>query len=106
MSTAGSQGATVALPSRVMEVTIKGRVEAFRRHEGKFYTEIRCPAPDAYSSPSTVEVRSDEKLGEKAEDVTVRCRLSGFGRTSTITDRTTGEQKRARFFTHSLVEIV
>ncbi len=75
-----------------MEVLIKGKVAARRRHESNWYTRIITPAPDAYSRPDTVEVRSKTKLGEPDEEIVVSCRLGGYTRKPfKLTDRDTGE---------------
>ena len=39
-----------------MQVTIKGRIDAARRHDKTRYTRIVTPAPDPYSRPQTVSV--------------------------------------------------
>lgn len=78
-----------ALPMRVL---VKGRVEAQRRYEGKTYTHVMTPAPDAYSRPQLVEIRSKQRLGDKGEEVSVTCTLGGFARKPYQTkDKNTGE---------------
>lgn len=77
---------------RFLEVAIKGRIEASRRHNGVVYTRLITPAPDAYSRPQTLEVRSKSKLGEREEEVTLRAKLGGFARKPfRSTDKETGE---------------
>jgi hypothetical protein len=50
------------------------------------------PAPDAYSRPSTIEVRSKNKLGEIGEEISVSCKLGGYTRKPyRITDKDTNE---------------
>ncbi len=76
-----------------MQVVIKGRIDASRRHEQTRYTRILTPAPDAYSRPQTVEVRSRGALGQKGDDVTVLATLGGYTRKPfRSTDKETGEQ--------------
>jgi hypothetical protein len=63
-----------------LEVVIKGRLEAQRRFKDKYYTRIVVAAPDPYSKPQVCEVRSEGRLGNKLEEVTVTCRIGGFMR--------------------------
>lgn len=75
-----------------MQVTVKGRVDASRRHEQTRYTRILTPAPDAYSRPQTVEVRSKQKLGDIGEEITVLAQLGGYTRKAfRSVDKETGE---------------
>lgn len=61
---------------------IAGRVVKARRFtdkagEKRVATLLTLPAPDAYSSPSTVEVFSTEPVGVAGDDVRVKVRVSG-----------------------------
>lgn len=77
---------------RPMQVMVRGRVDASRSHEGTRYTRITTPAPDAYSRPQVVEIRSKQQLGAKGEEVTVLATLGGFTRKPfKATDKSTGE---------------
>lgn len=77
---------------RMMEVTIRGKIDASRRHESKHYTRLITPAPDAYSRPSIVEIRSNTKLGQRDDEITVDCKLGGYTRKAyRATDKETGE---------------
>lgn len=78
-----------ALP---MQVTIKGRIDAARRHDKTTYTRIVTPAPDPYSRPQTVEVRSRQRLGQTGDEITVQAQLGGYTRKPfRSTDKETGE---------------
>lgn len=75
-----------------MQVMVHGRVEASRNHEGVRYTRIITPAPDAYSRPQTVEVRSKAPFGAKGDEVKVLCQLGGYTRKPfDFKDKATGE---------------
>jgi hypothetical protein len=75
-----------------MEVRIKGKIDASRRHGEHRYTRILTPAPDAYSRPQTIEVRSKGQLGARGEEVTVVATLGGYTRKPfKSTDKETGE---------------
>lgn len=77
---------------QVMQVLIRGRIEKSRLYEGKRYSQIITPAPDAYSRPQVVEIRSKTRLGETGDEVTVMCTLGGFSRKPyKVTDKNTGE---------------
>ncbi len=75
-----------------MQVLVQGRIDAQRRHEKTSYTRILTPAPDAYSRPQTVEVRSKQKLGDLGEEIRVTATLGGYARKPyRYTDKDTGE---------------
>lgn len=59
---------------------IRGRVIEVKRTENGCYTAIALPAPDQYSHPQAVEVRSKSMLGRPQEDVTIRVQIGGFRR--------------------------
>lgn len=78
--------------AKPMEVLIVGRVDASRRHERVYFARVITPAPDAYSRPQVVEVRSKHKLGELGDEISVTCKLGGFTRRPfRATDKDTGE---------------
>lgn len=78
--------------SAPMEVFIKGKIDARRRHESTWYTRMLTPAPDAYSRPQVVEIRSKNKLGEIGDEASVTCKLGGYTRKPfKSTDKETGE---------------
>lgn len=79
-------------PAAYMQVTVKGRVDAKRRHDKTTYTRIVTPAPDPYSRPQTVEIRSKQGLGQVGEEIVVHALLGGYTRKPfRITDKDTGE---------------
>jgi hypothetical protein len=75
-----------------MQVLIKGRIDGVRRHEKTTYTRITTPAPDPYSRPQTVEVRSKQRLGQPGDEVAQLATLGGYARKPfRSTDKETGE---------------
>ncbi len=75
-----------------MQVLIRGRIDAARRHDKTTYTRIVTPAPDPYSRPQTVEVRSRQRLGQAGDEITVQAQLGGYTRKPfRSTDKETGE---------------
>lgn len=66
------------------QARIAGRIASTRvknTQDGKlFLTLLKLPAPDQYSSPSTVEVRSPERLGKPDEEVSVLVNIGGYSR--------------------------
>ncbi len=75
-----------------MEVLVKGKIDAQRRFGQVRYTRIVTPAPDPYSRPQTVELRSKGQLGSTGDEVAVQARLGGFTRKPyRVTDKDTGE---------------
>ncbi len=84
--------ASAAQKLKPMQVVVRGRVDASRLHDKARYTRIVTPAPDPYSRPQTIEVRSKGQLGGKGEEVTVVAQLGGFTRKPyRSTDKDTGE---------------
>ena len=87
MSTA--QPGTVSAPALGVAF-LKGRIASRRVRNGKngrvHVHTLRLPAPDEYTSPNTVEVVHSAPLGQVGDDVTVKVRIGGFGRSYKTTD--------------------
>lgn len=76
-------------------VHVRGRIEASRVYEGVRYTRILTPAPDPYSKPAVLEVRSKNTLGARQDEISIMARLGGFTRAPfDVTDKKTGEVSR------------
>jgi len=85
---------TPALPTKIqpMQVLVKGRIDALRRHEQTRYTRVITPAPDPYSRPQTVEIRSKAQLGQRGDEVAILAQLGGYTRKPfKSTDKDSGE---------------
>jgi hypothetical protein len=94
MTDVAPKNVTVVPTAKPMQVLVVGRIEAVRRHEKMNYTMVRIPAPDEYSMPSTVEIRSSTRFGDPGDQCRQLCTLTGFAeRPKQITDRNTGEQR-------------
>jgi hypothetical protein len=77
-----------------MVVQVVGKVLRVRRHELNTLTTIISPAPDAYSKPAVVEVRSKSRFADTEEEGTWTCRLGGYeGRAFRAVDRDSGESR-------------
>ena len=63
-----------------MQVLVRGRIDAVRRHDKTTYTRIITPAPDPYSRPQTVEIRSKQRLGQPGDEVAQLATLGGYAR--------------------------
>ena len=75
-----------------MQVLVRGRIDAARRHDKTTYTRIITPAPDPYSRPQTVEVRSKQRFGQPGDEVAQLATLGGYARKPfRSTDKETGE---------------
>ncbi len=85
----------------INQAVIRGRVIEVKRGESGVFTSIMLPAPDSYTQPQSIEVRSRQLLGKPQEDVTVRVALGGFRRG--YTDKH-GEKAYATNITLSAVE--
>jgi hypothetical protein len=102
MSTVPQQVAT-SLPFKPLEVFVRGRIEGVRHHERQVYTVVVCPAHDEYTAPPRIEIRSEREIGSPGTIITQRCELGGFiGRAFDVTDKRSGEIRRARFITHTV----
>lgn len=91
------------------QVLIRGRILSRRSittQQGKLWlTLVAMPAPDPYSHPATVEVKSDKALGQSQDDVEVLCRLGGSRRTFQVTDKETGERLTVATADNSLTAV-
>lgn len=87
--------ATAAKPANMTFIAI-GRIESASKYQDSVTTLIKTPAPDAYSHPSTIAVRSKSRLGSAGDEVTVACRIGGVPRTFNRTDKETGEVMQVR----------
>lgn len=75
-----------------MQVLVFGKIENVRSYEKHIYTTVICPAPDAYSSPSVVQIRSKGRIGQREDEIKQLCKVGGFRRKPfKMTDKETGE---------------
>ena len=101
MNAATQQTVTpIGNPQPVAQTLIAGRIAHKRRistQSGPLHlTLVTMPAPDAYSSPTTVELRSKTPLGDSGEEVRIKCRVGGRARSYKATDPETGEIRPVR----------
>ncbi|NMG46953.1 hypothetical protein GO613_02395 [Azoarcus communis] len=76
------------------QVLIVGRCVSAKRVGTLFSHLVVMPAPDPYSSPSTVEVLAKNRHADGEQDVRFMCRVGGYKRSYKTTDRETGEQRQ------------
>lgn len=76
------------------QVLIVGRCVSAKRSGQLFEHLIVMPAPDPYSSPSTVSVLAKSRQADAEMDVRLLCRVGGYKRSYKSTDRETGEQRQ------------
>jgi hypothetical protein len=89
---------------------IAGRIYSFRRlktSNGSLYlTVLKVAAPDPFSHPSTIELRSAKQLGAIDEDWSGLVKLSGFPRNfDSKPDPETGEVKHIKSAENHLVVV-
>ena len=102
MNAVATPAATTAkmIPNQVLVV---GRIDAVRRHEKTTYTRVITPAPDPYSRPQTVEIRSKQRLGQPGDEVTQLGLLGGYARKPfPIIDKETGERTMVTLVDHTV----
>ncbi|HRQ14963.1 MAG TPA: single-stranded DNA-binding protein [Promineifilum sp.] len=73
------------------DVLIKGRCISAKRSGSLYAHLVVLPAPDPYSSPSTVEVLAKTRQADAEQDVSLLCRVGGYKRNYKTTDRETRE---------------
>lgn len=72
-------------------VLLVGRLSAVRKAGENMLHLMVMPAPDEYSSPSTVEIIAKRRMGDVGEGLRLLCRVGGFARRYKSTDQDTGE---------------
>lgn len=82
---------------QLAESILQGRLDFVRKAGTAGFSHLLVlPAPDAYSSPSTVEIIATNRLGAPDEDIRVRVRIGGYRRTYKTTDKDTGEVRTVK----------
>jgi hypothetical protein len=80
-------------------VRIVGRIDFVKQGTSKgkpsFLTLVKTPAPDPFSAPSTVEVRSGVRLGAAGDDVELFANLKGYSQ-SGVSQKTGEPYRRAQ----------
>lgn len=95
MSATAEKVAAIGAQQKPLQTLIVGKIVRVRRHEQFFYTTVICPAKDAYSRPSILEIRSKARFGERDEETKVMAEAGGYeGKAYSVTDRETGERKQ------------
>lgn len=81
---------------------IVGRVQSkprkYDRNDGSkaVATVVVCAAPDAFSSPSRLEIRSDKPIGDVGSDFEGVVRIGGIIESFQYTDKVSGEVMRGQ----------
>lgn len=95
-STADKVSSLTGTQTKSGTIYVIGRVDSVRRFDGRTYTRLVMPAPDQYSSPSTIEFESTSRVGEAGDDVKVTLLLSGYRNDYKSLDKETGELRSIR----------
>ncbi|ENP7124472.1 DNA-binding protein G5P [Klebsiella pneumoniae] len=78
-----------------LETTVTGKIKRFNNSGGFYYTTIVSPAADAYSFPPVIRIKSKKPLGLIGDEITdVHCRITGYERSFSYTDKQTGEKSK------------
>ncbi|WP_440029723.1 hypothetical protein [Chromobacterium amazonense] len=81
---------------------ISGRIRSAEKRGEYVYSIVALPAPDQFTSPGLVEVRSPKRIGDKEQDIRILVKCGGyFGNPYRYTDKDTGEQVSRRAFNNS-----
>lgn len=85
---------------------LRGRVNTIRKAEECYFTEVTLPAPDEYSQPAIVEIRSRKRIGQAGDTVECLTACGGYrGKSFVYTDKETGERSNRRPVVNSYVAI-
>lgn len=112
MSTPSASAAPVQTPETPRQspalglALISGRITSLRpftSSQGRMIeTILKLPAPDEFSTPQTVSVRSAQKLGEVGEIIRGKVRIGGWGRSYETTDEYSGHKVKVPTATNTL----
>lgn len=101
-----SPAAEIKSQIRLNQALLAGRVNSVRKADDTVYTEVTLPAPDQYSQPAAVEIRSRKRLGQVGETIEVQVVCGGYrGKSFVYTDKDTGERFTRRPVVNSYVAI-
>jgi len=67
------------------------RIEKGEFYQGKQYTVVSAPAPDAFSHPSRYRITSDQQLGQVGQLIDIEATMRGVVRGKSFTDKNTGQ---------------
>lgn len=99
----------LSAPTLPLVAFLTGRIAARRaintRDGRQFITIVKLPAPDEYTSPQTVELRSRIPLGEFGDTFSGKVRIGGYGRSYQATDPETGEKRTVQTADNSLTVV-
>ena len=106
-STQASGVAKPSLPSQ--QAQLSGRIVSRRKINTKngpqIITIAKLPAPDEFTSPQTVELRSLGSIGAAGEDFSCIVQVGGYGRSDKSVDAETGEQRQVQTADNSLTVV-
>jgi len=63
---------------KVNQIVIQGRIEHISKYNDKIEHIVITPAPDPYSKPSLMLVKSNSRLGGVGDEVKVFCVFHGW----------------------------
>lgn len=91
-------------PPRPMIVLVRGRIASTVVRDQSRFTKIATPAPDEYSHPQVVEIRSPRTWtpGQVGDDIAVTAQLGGWERRFDYQDRDSGQQRKGSQVNHTL----
>jgi len=67
-----------------LHTIVSGRITGFKvldKGDNPYLTRVTLPAPDEFSHPQTVEVRSKRRVGQLHEDTKLLVRIGSYRRT-------------------------
>lgn len=77
-----------------MIATITGKLIRENYNNEQYYSDLMIPAEDEYSFPSTMQIRSKQKIGSLESEVTIKVKVGGYAQRERISvNRETGERR-------------
>lgn len=87
---------TNLLQPKLGQVFISGKIDSVRRFDGRAFSRLVMPAPDAYSSPSVIEIESASRFGDPGDEWKGMVMLSGYRNEYKSLDKETGELRTVK----------
>jgi hypothetical protein len=76
-----------------MQFQMTARIDLAEFHNGRHYTVVTTPAPDAFSHPRRFKLQSDFPLGNSGSSIECTVEVSGIVRERKFLDKHTGQQR-------------
>lgn len=76
-----------------MQFNMIARIDFAEQHNGKFYTVVTTPAPDAFSHPARFKLQSPQQISQVGQSIECTVSVSGVVREKPYMDKLTKMQR-------------